>query len=72
EEFKSKCNPRDINEILDVLDLYYRYHWACVNKQIDPNTPINGLDPAVVTERRRGLEWLINDEDDWNEISLDT
>lgn len=72
EEFKSKCRPRDINEILDVLDLYYRYHWACVNKQIDPDTPINGLDPAVVTERRRGLEWLINDEDDWNDISLDT
>lgn len=32
EEFKGKCKLRDINEILDMLDLYYRYHWACVEK----------------------------------------
>lgn len=72
EEFESKCRLRDINEILDVLDLYYRYHWACVNKLIAPDTPINGINPSVVTERRRGLEWLISYEDDWNDISLDT
>lgn len=72
DEFKRKCQLRDINEILDVLDLYYRYHWACVNKQIDPNTHISRLDPEVVTERRRGLEWLISDEYDWNDIPLDT
>ena len=71
-ELMEKCSPRDIEEILDELDLHYRYHWACVHKQIKPETEIGELYHDVVTERRRGLEWLISDEDDWFEISLDT
>lgn len=72
EEFKSQCKLRDIEEILDMLDLHYRYHWATTEKRINPETPIGELNPDVVVERRRGLEWLISDIDDWNEISLDT
>lgn len=72
EEFKNKCKLRDVNEILDMLDLYYRYHWACVEKQINPSTEIGSLDSGVVMERRRGLEWLISSENDWYNISLDT
>lgn len=72
DEFKTKCKLRDVEEILDMLDLHYRYHWACVEKRINPNTPIGELNPEVVTERRRGLEWLFSEEDDWFDISLDT
>lgn len=72
KDFVSKCNLRDIEEILDMLDLYYRYHWACVEKQINPNTSIGNLNSEVVMERRRGLEWLVSDKKDWNDISLDT
>lgn len=72
EEFKQKCKLRNIEEILDMLDLYYRYHWATTEKRINPETPIGNLNPDVVVERRRGLEWLISDEVDWFEISLDT
>lgn len=72
EEFKSKCKLRDIEEILDMLDLYYRYHWATTENRINPKTPIGKLNPDVVVERRRGLEWLISTLDDWNDISLDT
>lgn len=72
EDFKSKCNLRDINEVLDMLDLYYRYHWAVVDKRINPQTNIGALNSSVVVERRRGLEWLINNEEDWYNISLDT
>lgn len=72
EEFKEKCKLRDIEKILDMLDLYYRYHWACVEKRIRPEVPIGGLDSGVVRERRKGLEWLISEEADWNDISLDT
>lgn len=72
EEFVNKCHLRDIEEILDMLDLYYRYHWACVEKQVNPDTPIGKLNDEVVMERRRGLEWLVSKEKDWNNISLDT
>ena len=72
EEFKSKCKLRDIEEILDMIDLYYRYHWATVEKMLYPEKDIGNLDVDVVPERRRGLEWLISDEDDWFNIDLNT
>lgn len=73
EEFKKQCHMRDVEEILDMLDLYYRYDWAVTEKRINPDTTNIGLlNPDVVVERRRGLEWLICDTKDWNDISLDT
>lgn len=41
-------------------------------KRINPDTLIADLNPDVVVERRKGLEWLIANEEDWDEISLDT
>lgn len=63
---------KNIEKILDIADLFYCYHWACVEKRINSDTEIGKLNPEVVSERRKGLEWLINDEKDWNKISLDT
>ncbi len=71
EEFKKKVNIRDIEETLDMLDLYYRYNWATVDHLLRPNEKI-GINHEVVVERRKGLEWLVSDLDDWDEISLDT
>ena len=73
EEFREKCTLRSTDEILDMLDLYYRYHWAVVqHEQIDKKFPIGGLNTDAVSERRRGLEWLVCDTADWNDIRLDT
>ena len=73
EEFRNKCNLRSTDEIMDMLDLYYRYHWAVVqHEKIDRKCPIGGLNSDAVFERRRGLEWLVCDTEDWNDISLDT
>ncbi len=74
EDFISKCKLRDIEEILDEIDLEYRYHWACVEKEIEPDLiNIKDLSPDVVVERRRALEWIISpDGEDWDTISLDT
>ena len=55
-----------------MLDLFYRYDWACTEKRLNPDTPIGNLNPEVVVERRRGLEWLISEEDDWFDIPLNT
>lgn len=73
EAFLSKCQMRDIEEILDMLDLYYRYHWATVEKKwVNPDLSIGNLNEEIVFERRRGLEWLISDQENWHDISLDT
>ena len=72
EEFLSKCNLIDVEDILDEFDLEYRYHWAVVDKRINESTNIGELDGEIVVERRRALEWLFSDEEDWNDVSLDT
>lgn len=72
EAFKAQCRLRGVEEILDMLDLYYRYHWATEEKRLRPETEIKDLNPEVVMERRRGLEWLISEENDWFDISMDT
>ena len=63
---------RNTEKILDMTDLFYCYHWACEEKRIRPETSTGKLNSEVVVERRRGLEWLISEEEDWNQISLDT
>ncbi|MGI5172441.1 DUF4272 domain-containing protein [Treponema sp. OMZ 840] len=72
EAFKAQCRLRGIEEILDMLDLHYRYHWATEEKRLRPETEIKDLDPEIVMERRRGLEWLISSGTDWFDISMDT
>lgn len=80
EEFRAKCSLRGVEEILDMLDLYYRYHWAAVENRLDPKCEIGKLSGDVAVERRRGLEWLVlrededeyENENDWYDISLDT
>ena len=71
-DFKKKVKLRDVEEILDMLDLYYRYHWATVENSMTGTTEIKDLNLEVVAERRRGLEWLIKKDKDWFDITLNT
>ena len=70
ENFKSKCKLRSTDEILDKLDLYYRYHWAINNRYVDSNTNIGNLNSSVVIERRRALKWILSNTDDWYDLEL--
>ena len=65
DEFADKCTLRSKSDILDMLDLYYRYNWAVNESRVRPDTPIGDLNPSIVIERRRGLEWIVSDEADW-------
>lgn len=70
EDFKSKCNPRSVKELLDMQDLYYRYHWAINDKKVNPNVSIGNINASNVIERRRALEWILSDKYDWYEIEM--
>jgi hypothetical protein len=72
EDFKASCKLRQPSEIMDILDLYYNYHWACVDNRLNPETNCGELNEEVVMERRKALEWLICRDKDWDNISLDT
>ena len=70
DEFKNQCNLRSVKEILDMYDLYYRYNWAINNKYVDVNTNIGNLNASNVVERRRALEWILSETDDWYDLQL--
>ncbi|MCR5608580.1 MAG: DUF4272 domain-containing protein [Lachnospiraceae bacterium] len=71
DEFLEKCTLKSKEEILDMHDLYYRYNWAINNAKVNPDASIGDLDSSVVIERRRALEWILTDIDDWYDLSLD-
>lgn len=69
-EFMHQCKPRTLEELLDMHDLYYRYNWAINEKKINPETNIGNLNSSIVIERRRGLEWILSNVDDWYSLQL--
>ena len=73
EQFFNKSKLRDTNTILDQADLIYRYHWACVHCRLTWVETPSDLNPGVVAERLRALNWLINDLDaEWDDVSTDS
>jgi len=70
EQFMEKCKLRDKEEILDILDLYFRYHWAINDSKVNPEASIDNINPSIILERRRGLEWVVSDEEDWYDLSM--
>ena len=70
QKLVEKSKPRSKAEILDMLDLYYRYHWAINEAKVHPETPLGDLDHSTVLERRRGLEWIVSDVEDWYDLTL--
>ena len=57
DDFMEHTTLRPLEEILQALDLHYRYHWAAVNARVNGSDPA-GIDEDIVMERRAGLEWL--------------
>lgn len=69
KEFKEKCNLRNVNEVLDLADLTYRYNWYCVEAKIRDEDPV--INPEIVMERHRALNWLLTDAK-WDKVEINT
>lgn len=73
ERFRADARLRDGGEILDVLDLTYRYHWAIVDARLYGRDAPGGLDGGVVMERHYALNWLtFYSDQEWDDVSTDT
>lgn len=70
EQLLAEVTIRDNNAVLDEADLYYRYHWACVNGM----GQVQGLQCGVVYHRRYALDWLIkhSEQNSWDDVVLHT
>lgn len=71
QDFAKKCELRSKEEILDMLDLYFRYNWVINDFRVNRDASIGDLNPSVVIERRRGLEWAVSADEDWYDMDMD-
>ncbi len=69
KEFIEKCELRDVNEVLDLADLTYRYNWYCVETKINNEDSV--INREIVMERHRAFKWLISDEK-WDKVEINT
>ncbi len=74
DELVAGARLRPQAEMLDALDLTYRYHWAVRQAGLDGALPPAKLNPDVLMERHKGLNWLVryNDDASWDDVTTDT
>ena len=65
--------PRPAAELLDQLDLHFRLHWLTTEARLGRRAAVPDVDPGVVLERHRALNWLVRLEDaDWDDVDTPT
>lgn len=73
DQFLIESQVRAKSEILDALDLHFRYHWAVVDAELYGKKSPTGLKPDVVYQRHYALNWVTQLRDqDWDAITTDT
>jgi len=70
-EFVSGFVVRNQVEITEMCDLFYCIHWAVRDLLLKGGASPLIVGSYVVEERRRALEWMI-EERSWERITLDT
>lgn len=70
-EFTRRVRLRPYAELYAMRDLYYRAHWFTRDGRL------NGYDTApfdgdVIMERRKALEWLLDETVDWDDVEMNT
>lgn len=71
EAFMSQAKLRPRQELYRMTDLYYRLHWWTRTAQLH-GEPSGDARLDIVMERRKALEWLLNENGTWDEVELST
>lgn len=73
EQLLADSKMRSVTEIMDMLDLHFRYHWACTDAELYGRKAPAKLITDVVYQRHYALNWLTNYQGQaWDEITADT
>ena len=74
DELMVKVKMRNSSKILDKADLLFRMDWACVDARLRGEIPSGNLNPDVVVEQHKGINWLIGafDAEDWDKVKPHT
>ncbi len=70
-KYADRMRRRPYGELYAMLDLFYLAHWSARDARLagDHDGP---LDEGVVMERRKALEWALDDEMDWDDVDQNT
>lgn len=63
---------RDLAEIRDAFDMYYRLHWAVIDALVNQAVIPEWLEPGIAVQRRRALSWLCELVNDWDDVDMST
>ncbi|RAJ19952.1 DUF4272 domain-containing protein [Pedobacter cryoconitis] len=72
ESFFERCKLRSVDELQLELDYYYNLHWLSRHRAELKMTTVDNLNKSVVLERRKALEWVVDEKLSWDDINLDT
>jgi hypothetical protein len=70
-KFRKKIKIRPKEELYKKLDLYFRTHWYTENGRLN-NYPTGNISGDIIMERRKALEWVIDNTLDWDNVLLNT
>jgi hypothetical protein len=72
EEILETTNLKSTKHFLDILDYLYRYNWAIVQASLDKKNLPNNENPMIIHQRLYTLNWVVNPDIPWDEISVDS
>lgn len=74
DSLRTLIKMRSDDEILDRADLICRMDWACVEARLNRTEVGGNLDPDVVMEQHKGLNWIIGavDAENWDSVQAHT
>jgi hypothetical protein len=73
EQLLQEANLRSVREIMDKLDLHFRYHWAATDAELYGRKAPAKLLSDVVYQRHYALNWLTHYQGQaWDEVTADT
>jgi hypothetical protein len=72
-ELLAEAKLHSVSEIMDMLDLHFRYHWATTDAELYGRKAPAKLLSDVVYQRHYALNWLTNYQAQaWDEVTADT
>lgn len=72
KDFIKNVAIRPTTEILDILDLTYRLHWAARDANLKRKPIPANLSLSIIMERHYAINWVTFYADEWDEITTDT
>jgi hypothetical protein len=72
KSFLDKCNLIDNQNILEELEYYYGLHWAVRHPESWSFLKVNKFKISIIRERRKAMEWVLDNSLIWDDIPLDT